>query len=210
MKNSRSLELCHAWGKQQKADYNRDYYAKNKEYWVKYYKNRNHGELNPERGMLENAKRRRDEYLETAGYAQGGKEAHNALADAGINPEKNREYYRQYAEVERDRRNRAHAAEGDVALALNNMYERKNRGPSPQVESGSYSKKRDNARAGDAARIQADHGVPNNTPYASVKTKKSNPIKNATSSYTSAYKAGASTIAKAGKDFVKTWMSGWR
>lgn len=36
MKNSRSLELCHAWSKQQKHDYNVKYYKENKDKWKKY------------------------------------------------------------------------------------------------------------------------------------------------------------------------------
>lgn len=35
-KNSKSLELIHAWSKQQKSDYNRDYYQKHKDRWKKY------------------------------------------------------------------------------------------------------------------------------------------------------------------------------
>lgn len=214
MKNSMSLELCHAWSKQQKHDYNVAYYKKNKDKWLEYARleaARVNGELGDNKDLMRRAEQKMD---------KNGKKYDDAMKK-----------YNELTDWWKEQ-NRLHPNDGVINDAVRKKYEQERDALWAETRSAI---KKTNARNQDLIRYNelnkqrkfAPYNPWNNSAESHMRTSVTVPsgsagnqdraidkakraVKNATSSYTSAYKAGASTIAKAGKDFVKTWMSGWR
>lgn len=207
MKNSRSLELCHAWSKQQKHDYNVKYYKENKDKWLEYARldnARRRGELGDNKTNEDRAwNRYNDAYDEWDKSTARRSEISNQLirGDAYKNPNARAALEKELAKARKQTEGNArkvNATLGDWERYRHLGGERGARGhgaPWTQEE-----------RSHMAPSVSVKSGSAGNP----IVNKAKRAVKNATSSYTSAYKAGASTIAKAGKDFVKTWMSGWR
>lgn len=188
MKNSRSLELCHAWSKQQKHDYNVKYYKENKENWYTKYNRRREAqswdndsaiaraqirEMEADRdaeAALRKNSRQSNDYIN----ARGNSNARSALLKAL--GESSDEY--------RDARRR-----GDAARLDTNTYEGYGRAANAKAM----------RRAPSAA---APTGSAGNPTINKAKRIAESTLKKAANSYKSAYEAGLSSLAKAGKNFI--------
>ncbi len=104
-KNTKTLELIHAWSKQQKSDYNKEYYQLHKDRWKKY-------KSDSTSAWLRNLD---DRYKDTFDREKKYKDALQNLVGPR-DPKTSYELYQKSLEVEKAEAARRNAVAGDMAM----------------------------------------------------------------------------------------------
>lgn len=189
--NTYSLELMHEWSKSEKANYNHEYYQRNKEYWKRWYRDGKGGVKK----------------IETAAADANRKEAAIGRLESSMpsfvganGPMKPNDTFGN--RILSDRKRRMDALAGDVAMIRGTAEAMNNRGRAPYATSHEV--------AGDIVR--------NMRQAEQTKAKKQNQVSALNASYNLAKSKGAEKVNKlkafkkevinSGINFIDNWMKG--